>query len=58
MGSKVKAKKSRRNKRAIIKKKLAAKDRSKKFIGRLKGVFEIVDDIESPVHPPEPWEYD
>jgi prevent-host-death family protein len=29
-----------------------------KFIGRLKGVFKIVGDIESPVYPPEAWEYD
>jgi antitoxin (DNA-binding transcriptional repressor) of toxin-antitoxin stability system len=29
-----------------------------KFIGRLKGVFEIVGDIESPIAPPEAWEYD
>jgi hypothetical protein len=28
------------------------------FIGRLKGVFRIVGDIESPVVPPEAWEYD
>jgi len=28
------------------------------FIGRLKGVFKIVGDIESPVDPPEAWEYD
>jgi hypothetical protein len=29
-----------------------------KFIGRLKGVFKIVGDDESPVYPPEAWEYD
>lgn len=29
-----------------------------KFIGRLKGIFKIVGDIESPVVPPETWEYD
>jgi hypothetical protein len=28
------------------------------FIGRLKGVFRIVGDIESPIVPPEAWEYD
>jgi hypothetical protein len=28
------------------------------FIGRLKGIFKIVGDIESPVDPPEDWEYD
>ena len=28
------------------------------FIGRLKGLFRIVGDIESPVVPPEAWEYD
>ena len=26
------------------------------FIGRLKGVFQIVGDIESPIDPPEAWE--
>ena len=26
------------------------------FIGRLKGVFRVVGDIESPVVPPEDWE--
>jgi antitoxin (DNA-binding transcriptional repressor) of toxin-antitoxin stability system len=26
------------------------------FIGRLKGVIEIVGDIESPIEPPEAWE--
>jgi prevent-host-death family protein len=26
------------------------------FIGRLKGVFRVVGDIESPVEPPEAWE--
>jgi len=26
------------------------------FIGRLKGVFEIVGDIESPIDPSEAWE--
>lgn len=29
-----------------------------KFIGRLEGIFKIVGDIESPVVPPEAWEYD
>jgi prevent-host-death family protein len=29
-----------------------------KFIGRLKGMFKIVGDIESPADPPEAWEYD
>jgi len=29
-----------------------------KFIGSLKGIFKIVGDIESPVDPPEAWEYD
>jgi prevent-host-death family protein len=29
-----------------------------KFIGRLKGIFKIVGDIESPIVPPEAWEYD
>ena len=28
------------------------------FIGRLKEKFKIVGDIESPVEPPEAWEYD
>jgi prevent-host-death family protein len=26
------------------------------FIGRLKGVFRVVGDIESPIEPPEAWE--
>lgn len=26
------------------------------FIGRLKGVFRVVGDIESPIEPPEVWE--
>jgi len=29
---------------------------SREFIGRLKGVIEVVGDIESPVEPPEAWE--
>lgn len=29
---------------------------SREFIGRLKGVIEILGDIESPVEPPEAWE--
>ena len=29
-----------------------------KFIGRLKGIFKIIGDIESPSDPPEAWEYD
>ena len=28
------------------------------FIGRLKGIIKIVGDIESPIVPPEAWEYD
>ena len=32
--------------------------RPQKFIGRLKGVIKIVGDIESPIVPPEAWEYD
>jgi prevent-host-death family protein len=37
--------------------KLVPVDReSDKFIGRLKGIIEIVGDIESPVVPPEDWE--
>ena len=32
--------------------------RPPKFIGRLKGVFKIVGDIESPAVSPEKWEYD
>jgi hypothetical protein len=28
------------------------------FIGRLNGVIKIVGDIESPIVPPEAWEYD
>jgi prevent-host-death family protein len=26
------------------------------FIGRLKGVFRVVGDIETPIEPPEAWE--
>ena len=26
------------------------------FIGRLRGVFRVVGDIESPIEPPEAWE--
>jgi prevent-host-death family protein len=37
---------------------LVAAGKPRKFIGRLKGVFKIVGDIESPVIPPEAWEYD
>ncbi|HZW95418.1 MAG TPA: hypothetical protein VFF64_20880 [Candidatus Eremiobacteraceae bacterium] len=29
-----------------------------KFIGRLKGIIKIVGDIESPIQPPEAWQYD
>ena len=37
----------------------AAKPRPEKpFIGRLKGKFRVVGDIESPIDPPEAWEYD
>jgi len=28
------------------------------FLGRLKGMIKILGDIESPVEPPEAWEYD
>jgi prevent-host-death family protein len=31
--------------------------RPPKFIGRLKGIIKIVGDIESPVEPPEAWEF-
>jgi len=31
---------------------------NKGFIGRLKGIIKIIGDIESPVVPPEAWEYD
>jgi len=31
-------------------------DAGPEFIGRLKGIIEIVGDIESPVEPPEAWE--
>jgi prevent-host-death family protein len=37
---------------------LAPAGKPGKFIGRLKGFFKIVGDIESPVDPPEAWEYD
>jgi prevent-host-death family protein len=33
-----------------------ADDKEPEFIGRLKGVFRVVGDIESPVEPPEAWE--
>jgi len=33
-----------------------AEDEKGEFIGRLKGVIEIVGDVESPVEPPEAWE--
>jgi hypothetical protein len=29
-----------------------------KFLGRLKGIIEIVGDLEEPLDPPEAWEYD
>lgn len=32
--------------------------RAPEFIGRLKGIIKIVGDIESPIVPPEAWEYD
>jgi prevent-host-death family protein len=32
--------------------------RAPEFIGRLKGIIKIVGDIESPIDPPEAWEYD
>jgi hypothetical protein len=31
---------------------------SDEFIGRLKGIIKIIGDIESPVAPPDAWEYD
>jgi prevent-host-death family protein len=37
---------------------LVAAGKPRKFIGRLKGIFEVVGDIESPVVPPQAWEYD
>ncbi|MFY9950985.1 MAG: type II toxin-antitoxin system Phd/YefM family antitoxin [Candidatus Sulfotelmatobacter sp.] len=33
-----------------------AEPSKREFIGRLKGVFRIVGDIESPAVPPEDWE--
>ena len=33
-----------------------ADDTEREFIGRLKGVFRVVGDIESPIEPPEVWE--
>jgi prevent-host-death family protein len=33
-----------------------ADDTEREFIGRLKGRFRVVGDIESPVEPPEAWE--
>lgn len=32
--------------------------RPPKFIGRLKGIFTIVGEIESPLEPPDFWEHD
>ena len=46
----------KRRKRVAKPKRRAAK--KPEFIGRLKGVIRIVGDIESPVVPPEAWEYD
>ena len=37
---------------------LIAAGKPGKFIGRLKGKIKIVGDIESPIVPPEDWEYD
>lgn len=39
-----------------IAKLVPANDEERDFIGRLKGVFRIVGDIESPVEPPEAWD--
>jgi len=44
--------------RKQVAKRLTSDKAKPDFIGRLKGVFRIVGDIESPVVPPEAWEYD
>jgi len=35
-----------------------AQDSDREFIGRLKGIVQIVGDIESPIEPPQAWESD
>ena len=42
--------------RKPVAKPVPARNAKPDFIGRLKGVFRIVGDIESPVEPPEAWE--
>jgi prevent-host-death family protein len=37
---------------------LVPAEKAPKFIGRLEGIFKVVGDIESPIVPPEQWEYD
>jgi hypothetical protein len=44
--------------RKPVAKRASAHDVKPDFIGRLKGVIRIVGDIESPLVPPEAWEYD
>ena len=39
-----------------IAKLIPVQDGDDDFIGRLRGVFEVVGDIEAPVEPPEAWE--
>jgi hypothetical protein len=56
-------KKKKRTKMATTKPKKRAKTKKQSrkpddFIGRLKGQIRIIGDIESPVVPPEAWEYD
>jgi hypothetical protein len=46
-----------KNRRTVVKP-IRTDEAKPDFIGRLKGVFRIVGDIESPVVPPEAWEYD
>jgi hypothetical protein len=48
--------KTTKNKQSNGSKPMKRSQASKQFIGRLKGVFKIVGDIESPVEPLEAWE--
>jgi hypothetical protein len=58
MASKVQVKKSKSKKRKPQAQNAAKPRPEKQFIGRLKGKFRVVGDIESPVDLPEAWEYD
>jgi hypothetical protein len=58
MSSKVQVNKPKSKKRKPQANNAAKPEPEKQFIGRLKGMFRVVGDIESPVDPPEAWEYD